>query len=105
MNEEIIIGNIEIDNEINLEDLTLDVQKVYPELEDLEIIPSGFEQKFKSKKYGYNNILVKAVSSDILNVEPSNKKQKFEGLFNTVNVEAIKIPNEKWYEEETEIWT
>jgi hypothetical protein len=35
--------------------------KIYPDLEDLEITPSDSEQKFKSSKYGYDNVTVKAV--------------------------------------------
>jgi hypothetical protein len=34
--------------------------KIYPDLEDLEITPSDSEQKFKSSKYGYDNVTVKA---------------------------------------------
>lgn len=39
--------------------------KIYPELEDLEVTPSKIEQNFKSKKYGYGNVKVKAVEKII----------------------------------------
>lgn len=62
---------------------------VYPELEDLEITPSGVEQNFKSEKYGYNNVKVNAVISDTLNVIPIEENQQIVGLFGIVNVEKI----------------
>lgn len=61
----------------------------YPELEDLEITPSSVEQNFKSKKYGYDNVKVKAVKGDVINIIPSIESQQYTGLFDTVNVEAI----------------
>lgn len=76
----------------------------YPPLEDLEITPSGFEQNFKSQMYGYNNIKVKPVASDVIDVIPSFEKQQYMGLFNTVNVEAMKVPSEQWYEKGVEKW-
>lgn len=65
--------------------------KQYPKLEDLTVTPSGQEQNFKSEKYGYNNVTVKAIESDILNVVPNEEVQKFEGMFNTVNLDKIDI--------------
>ena len=65
------------------------VVKVYPDLEDLEITPSGAEQNFKSSKYGYDNVKVKAVESEELNIEPTEKEQSYNGLYNTVNVGKI----------------
>lgn len=62
----------------------------YPELEDLRITPTASEQKFKSEKYGYNEVIIEAIESEKLNVIPKNEKQRFEGLFNIVNVEEIK---------------
>ena len=41
----------------------------YPELEDLEVTPSVEEQKFKSNKYGYNEVTVKAVNIEDLGIE------------------------------------
>ena len=86
-------------------------QKVYPELENLEITPSGKEQKFNHpNSYGYDEITVKEVSSDILEVTPSKENQKFEGLYNTVNISKIpdeykKLEQEQWYTKEVEKWT
>ena len=82
------------------------ILNVYPELEDLEIIPSGFEQKFNHpNSYGYNIIKVSPVASNVINIVPSLEKQQHQGLFNTVNVEAMKVPQEQWYTKECEIWT
>ena len=41
------------------------VVEIYPELEDLVIEPSLEEQKFKSEKYGYNEVTVKGVTAEI----------------------------------------
>lgn len=41
------------------------IMKVYPELEDIIIIPTDDEQKLKSEKYGYNEITVEPM--DITN--------------------------------------
>ena len=66
--------------------------KVSPELEDIEITPSEVEQNFKSTKYGYDNVKVKAIASDTLNIVPSEEEQEYVGLYGVVNVD--KIPNE-----------
>lgn len=63
--------------------------RIYPELEDLEITPSGVEQNFKSEKYGYDNVKVKAVESDTLEVIPKTEEQQIIGLFGIVNVNAV----------------
>lgn len=80
------IGEVIVDEEVNIGDLQLDAVKERPELEDLEVTPSGKEQNFKSKKYGYNNIKVKAVESEELNIIPSTEEQIKEGLYNKVTV-------------------
>ena len=103
-------GNVKLKKKINFGDIKLGVKKVYPELENIEITPSGFEQKFKSEKYGYNEIKVKAVESDALEVTPTEENQKFEGLYNTVNISKIpdeykKLEQEQWYAKEVEKWT
>lgn len=59
------IGNIKIKNKINIGNIKLGIKKVYPELEDLEITPTIEEQNYKSEKYGYNNVTVKAVDNTI----------------------------------------
>lgn len=64
-------------------------KKVYPELENLVVIPSGEEQKFKSEAYGYNEVTVKAVQSEELVIEPTKEVQTKEGLFNKVTVNPI----------------
>lgn len=40
-------------------------ERIYPELEDLEVTPSGEEQIFKSEKYGYDTVTVKATEGII----------------------------------------
>lgn len=84
---EINIGNIVLEEEINIGDLELDVIKEYPQLEDLEITPSGIEQEFNHpNSYGYDNVKVKAVESDTLNIIPTSTPQQYIGLYGVVNV-------------------
>ena len=86
-------GNIKIRKKINLGNVKLGIKKVYPELEDIEITPSGVEQHFKSENYyGYDEIKVKAVESETLEVKPTEEEQQFIGLYGTVNID--KIPSE-----------
>lgn len=56
--KEINIGNIIVDEKITISDLQLDIEKVYPELENLEVISKKEIQKIKSNKYGYNEVTV-----------------------------------------------
>ena len=86
------IGDIIVEDELEIGAIELDVVKEYPQLEDIEITPSGVEQNFKSSKYGYDNVKVKAVESDTLNVTPSEEEQEYVGLYGIVNVD--KIPDE-----------
>lgn len=65
------------------------IEKVYPELEDITITPTSIEQNFKSSMYGYDNVKVKAVASDNLDVTPTTEQQQYIGLYGTVNVEAV----------------
>ena len=60
--------------------------KEYPQLEDLEITPTTEEQSFKSEKYGYDNVTVKGIETEELNVIPSNEDQIKEGVFNKVTI-------------------
>ena len=64
------------------------VVREYPELEDLTVTPSAEEQHFKSEKYGYNNVTVKAVEGEELNIIPSTETQVKEGLYNKVTVQG-----------------
>lgn len=95
MEELEIVLEKEID-EIDIVILEENIANVYPKLEDLEIKPSGVEQNFKSEKYyGYDNVKVKAVASETLNVTPAMEEQQITGLFGIVNVEpATEIYND-----------
>lgn len=85
-------GNVKLKKKINIGNFRLGVKKVYPELENIEITPSGVEQNFKSTKYGYDEIKVKAVESETLNVTPTEEEQRITGLYGIVSVD--KIPDE-----------
>ena len=61
----------------------------YPDLENLEITPSGEEQKFNHPdSYGYDEITVKAVESEELKITPSITEQVKEGLYKKVTVDG-----------------
>ena len=69
--DEIKIIFEELDN-ITLEDTreVVTVEKpTFPELEDITIKPTNEEQKFKSSKYGYNNVTVGAIEDENLIAE------------------------------------
>lgn len=53
--------------------LNNEVKKVFPELEDIEIEPTAVIQQYKSEKYGFNNVTVKPVTSEIdSNIQEEN---------------------------------
>ena len=81
-----MISNLSATSKIKVSNLDLDKNDTYFKLEDLEITPSEVEQKFKSKKYGYDNVTVKAVESEELNIIPSTETQINKGMFNKVTV-------------------
>lgn len=83
---EINIGNIILEEELNIGNIQLDVVKENPKLEDLTIIPTIEEQIFKSKEYGYDNVTVKGIETEELNITPNTESQVKEGLFNKVTV-------------------
>ena len=66
-----------------------DVCKVYPKLEDLEVMSSTEDQSFKSEEYGYNNVFVKRLPAEIINIEPQKENQKFNGLYKEINVAQV----------------
>lgn len=63
-----------------------DVQRIYPELENLEITPQVDEQNFNG---AYGNVKVNGITTKKLNIIPRTEQQNFEGLYGEVNVEAI----------------
>lgn len=79
------IGKIIVNEEIKIADIELDVLKIYPELEDLEITPTAQEQNFISEN-GYRNVKVKAIETEELSLVPSQNEQVQEGVFNKVTL-------------------
>ena len=86
--EEIKLGEIVVDEEIELGEIELDILKVYPELENLIVTPSNEEQKFKSSKYGYDEVTVNAIETEEIKLTPTRATQIKEGLFNKVTIEG-----------------
>lgn len=90
-------GNVKLKKKINFGDVKLGVKKVYPELENLEITPRAFEQKFNHpNSYGYDEIIVNPIDIKLQNkeVNPSIEEQtiiadeEYDAL-KQVNVKAV----------------
>lgn len=64
----------------------IDAQRIYPELKNLEIIPTSEEQHYTGS---FGDVRVKGVITENLNIIPSTEKQNFKGIYGEVNVEAI----------------
>ena len=59
---ELNIGEIIVDEELEIGNIQLDVVKEFPELEDIEITPSTTDMVYKSENYyGYNEVTVKGI--------------------------------------------
>ena len=78
-------------------DIIINAKKIFPTLENLEITPRAFEQKFNHpNSYGYDEITVKAMEVNLQNkeVNPSTAEQiviadkEYDGL-KQVNVKAV----------------
>lgn len=83
-------GEIILEEELYFGELELDVVKQYPSLIDLEVIPSTKEQIFNHEgSYGYDEVRVKAVTGETLNIVPSKEEQKFNGVYTEVNVDGL----------------
>lgn len=78
---------------VKIEPQTINVniktEKIYPVLEDLEVTPNETDQHFKSEKYGFDNITVKAVESEELTVTPNTEEQVFDGMYHKVIASAV----------------
>ena len=90
--EEIIIDIKELE-EITVEDereVVIEEVSVYPELENLTVTPSGEQQIFNHpNSYGYDEVIVEAVESEALEVNPTTENQEFNGIYNNVKVNAV----------------
>ena len=84
MKDEIIIEDF-IDNGV----IELEERMHMPVLENLTIIPSEKQQVFKSKKDGFNEVVVEEVEGDELTIIPTTEEQINEGLFDKVIVEKV----------------
>lgn len=66
------------------------IQKAYPHLEDLTVIPDITKQEFNHpNSYGYDKVTVNAVEGSQLNITPSTESQEYIGLYGTVDVNPI----------------
>lgn len=92
---EVNIGEIIVDEEIEIGGLELDIIKEYPSLENLTVTPTGEQQIFNHpNSYGYDNVTVKAVKMQNKEVTPTTEEQilvpdsDYSG-FNQVTIGAV----------------
>lgn len=84
MKDEIIIEDFVDSGVIELE------EKMHmPVLENLTIVPSEKQQVFKSKKDGFNEVVVEGVEGDELTIIPTTEEQINEGLFDKIIVKKV----------------
>lgn len=84
------INGIVLEDEIEIGEIELDFMVEKPNLENIEITPSQQDQVFNHPASdGYDEIKVKAIVGDELNVSPTIQKQEFNGLYEKVNVNGV----------------
>lgn len=70
--------------------MDINIEKILPLLENLEITPSKDIQEFNHpNSYGYDQIKVNAIAGDTLNVTPTKESQEYNGLYEKVKVSKI----------------
>ena len=88
LEEEIIV--IEPDDEEEIVVLEEAIEKVYPQLENLEVNPSAEKQVFNHENsYGYDEVVVNAIIGDTLEITPSKEEQSFNGLYTEVKSKGV----------------
>ena len=80
------IGELDFVKEFEFGELELDIVEVFPELEALEITPTLEEQNLKSSKYGYSDVIVKAIETEDLEITPQKEEQLKTGVYRNVKV-------------------
>jgi hypothetical protein len=88
LEEEIIV--IEPDDEEEIVVLEEAIEKIYPQLENLEVNPSAEKQVFNHKgSYGYDEVVVNAITGDTLEITPSKEEQTFNGVYTEVKSKGV----------------
>lgn len=84
---EINIGEIIVEEELEIGGLELDVVKEYPSLENLTITPTSEQQTFSHpNSYGYDEVVVKGLNVEQLEIMPTNEEQIYTGFYDNVKV-------------------
>ena len=84
------IGNIILEEEIDIGNFELDIQLDTVVLENLEVTPTREEQVFNHPNSGgYDEVKVKAIISENLNILPTLEEQEFNGLYDNVKVNPV----------------
>ena len=91
MEELEIVLEVEDDEELNIDVLEEDTEKVFPTLENLEVNPSAEKQVFNHpNSYGYDEVVVNGVTSEVdENIKPENIKGGVSILGVEGNIEFI----------------
>lgn len=84
--EEKEIGELDFVKDFEFGELELDIIEIFPELENVVITPELEEQNLKSQKYGYENITVKAIETEDLEILPKKEEQLNTGVYRNVKV-------------------
>lgn len=91
-NSNSIVGHISSKNSLSGK-LSNGIIKIYPVLENLNIVPSAEPQTFTHPNSdGYDRVMVTPINSGELNVSPTMQRQEFEGLYHKVNVNGVIAP-------------
>lgn len=84
--EEKEIGELDFVKDFEFGELELDIIEIFPELENVVITPKLEEQYLKSQEYGYENIKVKAIETEDLEIIPKKEEQLNTGVYRNVKV-------------------
>lgn len=88
LEEEIIV--IEPDDEEEIVVFEEAIEKIYPQLENLEVNPSAEKQVFNHpNSYGYDEVVVNAIAGDTLEITPSKEEQSFSGVYTEVKSKGV----------------
>ena len=86
-----LVGRISSKNNLSGK-LSNAIVNVYPQLENLTVTPKREEQIFKHpNSYGYDEVIVKAIESETLNITPTEETQSYSGMYDEVNVDKINV--------------
>lgn len=105
---EFFLGKIIPEEELEISNIELDTEKVYPELEKATVKSRAKEQLIKPTKYGFSEITVEPIDIKLQNKEITENgeytaDEQYDALDKvTVNVQSA--PVEQLYSYNEEVW-